>query len=412
MVICGYDGKSKSLILTIRRDMKICIIAPVVIPILNKGQEYGGIETVISLASEEMVRRGHEVYLFASGNSKTSAKLIATTPESLGQGVSFEKEKKCNRKAYEMAVKKYPDIIWDHTLSLHAHKLHADKSKFIYKIDVELETAKLIDTENIPVVHTLHGPARDYAPRLVNTLSDEGHFFVSISKDQARRFLPYLNIKQHLGTVYNAVDMNIYSVSGNKKGDYLLWVGRYCMEKGPHIALEVAHRVGMPLKLIGKMAEKHEVAYYKKFVEPLLSQRDKVLGMVSSSEKVELLKNAKAMMMTNLWAEPFGLVAAESMASGTPVVGPALGSLTELIDQAGVLVPVDDLHLNENDTAVTLSQRKYMERITALINKIDKIPTSVPRKRAEFLFSPEHNVDGYEEAFEKAIYLKKNKKSV
>lgn len=389
--------------------MKICIIAPVVIPILNQDQEYGGIETVISIASEEMVRRGHDVYLFASGDSKTSAKLIVTTPKALGQGFSFDKEKRCNRKAYELAIKEQPDIIWDHTLAIHAHKLHADKSEFIYKIDVELKTEKLVDTGNILVVHTLHGPARDYMPKIISALSDEGHFFVSISTDQARRFLPYLDARQHLGTVYNAVDMNMYNVNDNKKGNYLLWAGRYCMEKGPHIALEVSHRVGMPLKLMGKMAEKHEVAYFKKFVEPIMGQYDKVLGVVSLTEKRRLLKNAKAIMMTNLWAEPFGLVAAESMASGTPVVGPALGSLTELIDRAGVLVPVDDLGLNENDTVVTANQRKYIDRIVKYMSRLDEVPQSVPRKRAELLFSPKHNADGYEEAFEKAIYLKKRK---
>lgn len=388
--------------------MKICIIAPLVIPILGSEQEYGGIETVISIASEEFVKRGHDVYIFASGGSKTSAKLVATTPKAFGQGISFEKEKECNRKAYEMAVAKDPDIIWDHTLAIHAHELHEDKSKFIFKTDIELKPEEIVDTGSIPVVHTLHGPAKDHTPKIIHALSEAGHYLVSISKDQARHFLPFFDIKQHLGTVYNAVDLDLYSANYNKKGDYLLWAGRYCMEKGPHIALEVAHRVEMPIKLIGKVSEKHEIAYFKKFVEPILGPKDKVLGIVSAKEKIKLLRNAKATMMTNLWAEPFGLVAAESMASGTPVVGPSLGSLTELIDQAGILVPVDDLTLDENDTRVTSSQREYIDRIVKYMGKIDKIPPSVPRKRAEFLFSPKNNADGYEEAFLKAMYLKKS----
>lgn len=388
--------------------MKICIVAPVVIPILGRDQEYGGIETVISIASEELVRRGHDVYIFASGDSKISAKLVATIPKALGQGISFEKEKECNRRAYEMAIAERPDIIWDHTLATHAHKVLEDSSEFIFQTDIELVHEEMVDTGDIPIVYTLHGPARGYTVHMIQQLSDLGHFFVSISKDQAKRFSPYFNRKQHLGTVYNAVDMEEYSPNYNKKGDYLLWVGRYCMEKGPHIALQVAHKLNMPLKLVGKVSENHEKSYFDKFVKPILGTKDKVLGMVSAEKKIQLLQDAKAVMMTNLWAEPFGLVAAESMASGTPVVGPALGSLTELVDQAGVLIPVNDLDLSENDTRVTPSQRKYIDRIVSQIKGVNKIPPSVPRKRAEFLFSPKHNADGYEEAFVKAMYLKKS----
>jgi len=180
------------------------------------------------------------------------------------------------------------------------------------------------------------------------------------------------------------------------------------MEKGPHIALQVAHKLNMPLKLVGKVSESHEKSYFDKFIKPTLAVHDKVLATVSAREKVKLLQDAKAVMMTNLWAEPFGLVAAEAMASGTPVVGPARGSLTELVDQAGVLIAVDDLGLSENDTRVTPSQKKYIDRIASQIEGVNKIPPSVPRKRAEFLFSPKHNADGYEEAFVKAMYLKKS----
>jgi len=388
--------------------MKICIIAPVVIPILPRSDKYGGIETVVSIASEELVKRGHDVYLFASGDSETSAKLIATTPKALGQGVSFEKEKLCNREAYEMAVAEKPDVIWDNTLAIHAQEMRENKSKFIFKVDIVHKKDELIDTLDIPVIHTLHGPAKDHLPRLVQDLMKAGNYFVSISKDQARRYLDYIDIDHHLGTVYNAVDVGFYSVNPKKTGDYLLWVGRFCMEKGPHIALQVAHKVGMPLVLVGKMAESHEKAYFDKFVKPNLKQDDKVIEKVTTKEKADFFSNAKAMMMTNIWAEPFGLVVAEAMASGTPVVGPALGSLTELIDKAGVLIPVDDLDLDENDADVTSSQLQYIDRVVSYMGKVDSVPQEIPRKRAEFLFSPEHNADGYEEAFVKAMYLKKS----
>lgn len=388
--------------------MKICIIAPVVIPILGNEQKYGGIEIVVDIAAKEMVRRGHDVYLFASGDSKTTAKLVATTPKALGQGVSFEKEKQCNALAYQMAVAEKPDVIWDNTLAVHAQEMRHNRSKFLFKADIVLHPEEMIDTGDIPVIQTLHGPAKDHLPKLVTDLADNGNYFVSISKDQARRYLKYIPHK-HLGTVYNAVDTDFYRVNKDKKGDYLVWVGRFCMEKGPHIALEVAHRIGMPIKLLGKMAEKHEQDYFNKFIKPNIKSCDEVLPQVSTEEKAAIYADAKATMMTNLWAEPFGLVVAESMACGTPVIGPALGSLTELIDQAGVLIPVDDLRLNENDLSVTKSQMKYIDRIVEYMPKIEKIPPKVPRKRAEFLFSPKHNVDGYEEAFYKAMFLTESK---
>lgn len=386
--------------------MKICIIAPVVIPILGRDQKYGGIETVVSIASEEMVRRGHDVYLFASGDSKTNAKLVATTPKALGQGFSFDQEKECNALAYQMAIAENPDIIWDNTLGVHAQEMRENQSKFLFKADIVLKPNELTDTHGIPVVQTLHGPAKDHLPKLIRDLSDSGHYFVSISKDQARRYLELIPDLRHLGTVYNAVETDFYKPNYSKKGDYLLWVGRYCMEKGPHIAMEVAHRVHMPIKFIGKKVESHENAYFNKFIKPKLKKCDEILGEESAGEKAEIFADAKAVMMTNIWAEPFGLVVAEAMASGTPVIGQALGSLTELIDAAGVLVPVEDLNLDENDVTVTISQKKYIDRIVDYMPKLEKIPKEVPRKRAEFLFSPAHNVDGYEEAFYKAMYLK------
>lgn len=386
--------------------MKICIIAPVVIPILGREQKYGGIETVVSIAEEEMVKSGHDVYVFASGDSKVTGKLVATTPKSLGQGVSFAQEKECNRVAYELAIAERPDIIWDNTLAVHAQEMRENKSKFLFKADIRLCPKEIIDTGDIPVVQTWHGPAKDHLPKLIRDLSDAGHYFVSISKDQARRYLECFDIKNHLGTVYNAVNTDFYSINPDRKGDYLLWVGRFCMEKGPHIAVEVAQKIGVPIKLIGKKVEKHEIDYYDKFVAPRLGKKDEYLGMSTLEEKADLMRNAKAVMMTNLWAEPFGLVVAEAMASGAPVVGPALGSLTEMIDQAGVLIPVDDLGLDENDLEVTESQQKYIERIVKYMPKVEKIPPSVPRKRAELLFSARHNAEGYEEAFAKALYLK------
>lgn len=388
--------------------MRICVISPAVLPILGKDQQYGGIEVVVSIAVEEMVRRGHEVYLFASGDSKTSAKLEAIAPKALGQGVAFQAEKQCNHRAYQRALKLKPDVIWDNTLAIHAHDMQQNEAQFIFKADIKLKPEELINTGSVPVVQTLHGPAKEHLPALVHDLSLNGHYFVSISYDQARRYKKFIAGKQHLNTVYNAVNTDMFVVDESKKtADYLLWVGRYGMEKGSHIVLEVGHRLNLPVRLLGKKAEPHEKSYYKKFIEPNLRPDDIVYdSSLPVAQKISLFQGAKATVMANLWPEPFGIVIAESMACGTPVVGPALGSLPELINGAGLLVPIKGLRLNEDDTKISASQLKYIDRMTELIGAMDKIPSRVPRKRAEYLFSPKHIVDGYEEAFVKAIYLK------
>ncbi|KKQ95087.1 MAG: Glycosyl transferase group 1 [candidate division CPR2 bacterium GW2011_GWC1_39_9] len=387
--------------------MKICIIAPTVIPILGRKQEYGGIELVVALAAEELTRRGHDVYLFAPGDSHVSCNLVSITPSAVGQGISFEKEKHFNKIAYEMAVAENPDIIWDNTLAVHAQEMGENHSIFLFKADIAINREEMVNTGDIPVIQTLHGPAKDHIPGLIKTLGEAGQFFVSISHDQAKRFAPYIERGQHLGTVYNAVDTEFYHINPNKKGDFLLWLGRFCMEKGTHIALEVAHKLDMPIKIVGKIAEKHEKDYFEKFIKPNLRSKDEVLGIISSEMKKDLYADAYATLMSNIWPEPFGLVAIESMASGTPVVGPSLGSLTEVVNGSGVLVPVEDLHLNENETYITDAQLKYINRMAEYVPKAKAIPPELPRDRVEKLFSVKHNADGYETSFAKAIYLKK-----
>ncbi len=390
--------------------MKICVIAPTVIPILGKKQRYGGIELVIALGVDELVARGHEVFLFASGDSITSAKLIPIIARAIGQGGSYDQEKRLNRLAYRRAIAKKPDIIWDHTYALHAHvddkNALVQEDKFNWQVKVSIDPARLINTNGIPVIQTIHSQAKDHLPKIVKSLSKAGHFLVTISHDQARRFAPYFSPKQHLGTIYNAVDIRLYKVGKHQKSNYLVWLGRYGMEKGAHIALAVAHELKIPIKLIGKRAEEHEQKYFEKFIKPNLLPQDKEYPEITTTQKAKLLCGAKATLMTNLWPEPFGLVAIESMAAGTPVIGPSFGALTEIIDGLGVLVPIDDLGINEHADNITPTHEKYIKRIVHYAPNAFVIPPYLIRDRVEKLFSIKQNVDGYEQSFAKALYIK------
>lgn len=387
--------------------MRICVIAPVLIPVLGKTQRYGGIELVVALVTEELVKRGHEVFLLASGDSKTSAQLIPVIKKALGQRSTWDIRKKFNRLSYKKALELNPDVIWDHTEAVHAQTFREYKARFHFEADIVLKPRYLIDNGNIPIVQTIHGPAKYHLPGIMRALSNAGHFFVTISRDQEKDFKKFIKKSQHLGTVHNSVDTSFYKVNPDKKGDYLLWVGRYCMEKGAHIALEAAHRAEMPITLLGKLVEKHERKYFKNFIKPRLRPGDIVLGLVSAGKKAKTYENAYATLMTNLWEEPFGLVAVESMAAGTPVIAPSLGSLPEVLGDTGVLINVDDLNLNEREPEITSGQLKYIERVAKSIPKAKKIKPKLIRERVEKLFSVKHQTDGYEKMFKKAIWLKK-----
>lgn len=385
--------------------MKICVIAPVVIPILGPSQRYGGIELVISLATEELVRRGHEVYLLASADSQTSAKLIAITPKALGQGIPFDQESKYNRRAYEAAIELKPDIIWDHTLAIHACKLKQQLNigGFTWEIEITFNPDNYVNPGVIPVVQTLHGPAKGHLPAVARALAGLGQYFVTISQDQGRRFAPYVPAEQYLGTVYNSVDTALYTPEPTKKQNYFVWLGRFGMEKAAHIALEVAHQTKTPIKMAGKLVEAHERNYYEKFIKPNMRPGDEFQADISQADKASLFAQARALLMTNLWPEPFGLVPVEAMAAGTPVIGPALGALPETIGDAGVLVPVDNLGISETETTFSPAQHAYVQRIIEYLPKLDDIPSTRPRRRVEQYFSVGHNVDGYEQAFAETI---------
>lgn len=387
--------------------MKICVIAPVVLPLLGNQQKYGGIELVISSVTSELIKKGHDVIVYASGDSQIKARVVPITPKALGIGASFEKEKECNRKAYEMSIKEKPDVIWDNTLAIHAYDEKPPVRISPYLAQIFFTMGDLIDTGQIPVVQTLHSQAKGFSPNIAHQLSNAGHYFVTISRDQAIGYLNHIKIMQHMGTVYNPVDIDFFKPAVKKTNDFLLWVGRLGMEKGAHIALAAAHKAHLPAVLIGKMIEKHEIDYFEKFIKSELLPGDEFINQGEPSLNAEMFRNAKAFLMTNLWKEPFGMVVAESMASGTPVIGPAMGSLTELIDTSGVLIDVDDLDLSENVTEITESQIEYIDRVAKAVSLVDSIPANVPRKRAEFLFSPTQCANGYEEAFLKAIYLNK-----
>jgi glycosyltransferase involved in cell wall biosynthesis len=320
--------------------LRIAIISPVWFSVPPTG--YGGIEWVVSLLADGLTDAGHEVTLFASGDSLTKARLVAVYEQApshqLGRSLpDLRHALACYERADEF------DVINDHSGPLGA------------------AVGGAVAT---PVVHTVHGPldaeAGDVYEHLSRVVPKVG--LISISLNQ-RRPKPDLN---WVANCPNGLDFSIYPCKPHR-GDYLLFLGRMSPDKGAHRAIAVAMETGLPLRLAGKMREPKERTYYDEFVRPHLGHHDiEYLGEVPHGQKVELLQDARATLFPIEWEEPFGLVMIESMACGTPVIATRFGAVPEVIEHGRSGIIVDDYRrmpeaLEEADRLEPLECRRYVE---------------------------------------------------
>lgn len=284
--------------------MRIALLAPVSLPVPPVG--YGGTEMIVHHLAEGLIDRGHDVTLYATGDSQTRAQLVATFP----RGLYFEGiHHKCDVMYHEMAQvsralqnSKDYDLIHDHT---------------------KASGTILSDLVDIPCLTTIHN---DFTlERLQWYLSYPKHAYVSISKAQARR-CPGL---RYVGTVYNGIDLTGIPFQPTK-GNYLLFLGRLAAVKGAHTAIELARETGHRLILAGKV-DPVDAAYYEK-ISPLIDgDRIRYIGEVTGRRKWELISRAKALLFPIHWEEPFGLVMIEAMACGTPVLALNRGAVPEVV---------------------------------------------------------------------------------
>ena len=321
--------------------LKVAVLSPVWFPVPPTG--YGGIELVVSLLADGLAEAGHEVTLFASGDSLTKAKLAyvfeRAPSELIGRSLpELRHAMACYRRADEF------DVINDHSGITGA------------------ALGGLVDT---PVVHTVHGPldtidAQDAYSSIAETSRGVG--LISISENQ-RRPMPDL---PWVATIPNAIDFSLYPCKPHR-GEYLLFLGRFSPDKGAHRAVAVAMELEMPLKLAGKNREPKERQYFAEFIEPHLGHGGiEYLGEVTHGEKVELLQDARATLFPIEWEEPFGLVMVESMACGTPVIATRHGAVAEVIEHGKSGIIVDSYRemaeaLEQADALDPMELRRYVE---------------------------------------------------
>ena len=302
--------------------MKIAQIAPLAERVPPK--LYGGTERIVSYLTEELVRQGHDVTLFASGDSITSAKLV-----------------RCSNLALRLnpAVQ---DPIPYHVMMLEEVRKRADEFDVLH-FHIDLLHFPLISPFAGKTVTTLHG-------RL--DLPDLKPFYasfpdvplVSISNDQ-RRPMPPVN---WAGTVYHGLTSDVLPFAQKPEGDYLAFLGRISPEKRPDRAIEIAVRTGMKLKIAAKV-DKADEAYWQNEIAPMIEKHKNVeyIGEINETQKADFLGNAQALLFPIDWPEPFGLVMIEAMACGTPVIAFECGSVPEVIDDN-----VSGFIVNDIDEAV------------------------------------------------------------
>ena len=337
--------------------MKIAQIAPPWIAVPPPG--YGGIEWVVALLADGLTERGHDVTLFAPGDSQTKATLDYVFDTAPG-----------------------PSAIGDTYLEvLHAHHAYARAHEF----DVIHDHTSLVGLaigarQDIPVVHTLHGPLDERARHWYGMLHDTIHI-VAISDSQ---YAPAPDIRI-AGRVYNGIPLERYPFTPQKE-DFLFFVGRAAPEKGAHTAVEVARKAGVPLTMAVAIKEKHERAYWDEKVAPLLTDEDTILGEITVEEKADLMARARAVLFPITWPEPFGLVMAEANACGTPVLAFPNGAAPEVIGHGETGYLVDDAHA-----------------MAAAVDRLDAIDPHACRARVERLFSGDAMCAGYEEVYERIL---------
>jgi glycosyltransferase involved in cell wall biosynthesis len=323
---------------------------------------YAGTERVVAALAAELHARGHHVTLFAPGDSRVDAELVATVPRSLWS------------LGYRGPVDSFIDITiaaaWRQHERFDIIHSHLETGGFFF--------ARVCPT---PVISTLHGRLDEAGtPALLREFSDIP--LVAIS-DSQRRWSPAAN---WVATIHHGLPLERFPFS-DRPGTYLAFVGRITPEKGVADAIELARRARLPLRMAAKVYDRHEVEHFRDVVRPAIDEGVvEFLGELDQGARDALYAGALATLMLGAWPEPFGLVAIESMATGTPIIGRRAGGLTETVEHGVTGYLVDDL------TEGALALRA-----------VAKLSRRVVRERVLARFLPSRMADAYLQAYRRLL---------
>lgn len=359
--------------------MRIAMLAPISWPLPPTG--YGPWEQVASNLTEELVKLGHEVTLFAAGGTASNANLVKTVPHALETWPELERNRpRCFDRETGL-LEGPPDARVLESLHIATCMEQAASGAFDV-VHSHLHVHALVFGRLVPcpLVTTLHGSAWVRASHPI-LLAYRELPYVSLS-DAERRMLPKLN---YVATVHNGIRMEAFPFEEHKE-DYLLFAGRLAPEKGPAEAIQVAQRSDRRL-LIAGMIEPQYQDYFDTHVKPHIDGRQvEYLGLLSQADLAPIYRKAAAVLFLISWCEPFGLVAVEAQATGTPLIATRFGALPEIILDGKTGFVVDSL-----DDAV------------AAVAKLPSISPFACRENAASRFSANAMAKGYESVYAELI---------
>jgi glycosyltransferase involved in cell wall biosynthesis len=338
--------------------MRITVLAPPWLAVPPVA--YGGTERVLDALCRGLQGLGHDVLLYTTGDSTCPVAKQWTFDRSVGvEHIAPAAELRQVIDGYDAARAWDADIVHDHTITGLVWAAHLP---------------------TLPVITTNHGPFEADLAAVYRSVADRVPV-IAISHHQAStsRGIPVAAV------IHHGVDVDAVPV-GSGSGGYALCLGRMSPDKGIHVAVNVARRAGIPLRIAAKMREPDERAYFTERVKPLLGGDIEYVGEVGGEAKQQLLAEARCLLNPITWSEPFGMVMVEALATGTPVIGTPFGAAPEIVDDG-----VTGFLRTDEDSLVT-----------ALV-KIDEIDRAACRRAVEERFSMQRMAADHVAAYEHAI---------
>ncbi len=347
-----------------RKETSILYVAYPLLPVSD--ESCGGAEQMLWTLESQMARRGYRTTVAACGGSLVEGELLCTGPAA-SEPDGFEKRDVQHRRTVLDFLRREQDSRVD---------LVHDKSGSFWQSAGQAE---------VPVLATLHLPRHFYPPQAFANVPTN-LFFNCVSETQNRSFTDLTNM---VGVVRNGIAVSRFPFVTEKEG-YLLWMGRVCEEKGPHVAIEVAKRTGMPLILAGQVYPfSYHEQYYRREIRPYLGLDDPRVCFIETPDfrtKRKLLSEARAVLIPSLVDETSSLVAMEAMACGTPVIGFRRGAIPEVVVDSETGFVVDD-----------------GEEMAEMVWRMGEINPYACRAHVEINYSAERMADDYEALYERVI---------
>jgi glycosyltransferase involved in cell wall biosynthesis len=335
--------------------MRIALLSPPFISVPPKN--YGGTELVIYELAEGLAQRGHDVTLFGTGDSHTSAKLRSIYPKAQWPPDALTDANQVSWALSEVIADGGFDVIHAHSaLALSLHRFVSD----------------------VPLIYTIHHERERNLSQAYAAFPGATYIFISHNQKKLEIPLP------HSEVIYHGLDPSRYEWTGHAR-DYVCFLGRFAEIKGPHIAMDVAEQAGVKIKLAGEI-HPTDKAFGDREVLPRLSRPHvEYLGCLGTREKVPLLRDARALLAPIQWEEPFGLFLIEAMLSGCPVVAFPLGSVRELVEP-GV-------------TGFIVESKEEMAQLIRPGGPLDSFDRQRCRHRAVERFSRARMITDHEQAY-------------